>query len=79
MSSIPWSDSTKTKSEFGWILIKNSFKNFVKIMVDGDMNKVGDDDATTRVRVNLEEYLEKRIVNVFNGNYSVFFVGAAKF
>lgn len=69
MSSIPWSDSTKTKSEFGWILIKNSFENFVKIMVDGDMNKVGDDDATTRVRVNLEEYLEKRIVSVFNDQF----------
>ena len=34
----------------------------VRLMVDHDMRKVAADDAAHRVKVNLEEYLEKGIV-----------------
>ena len=57
-----WGDPTKAKAELGWNPSKTSFEELVKIMVDNDMKKVAADDAAARVRVNLEEYLEKGIV-----------------
>ena len=57
-----WGDPTKAKATLGWDPSKTSFEELVKIMVDSDMKKVAADDAASRVRVNLEEYLEKGIV-----------------
>lgn len=57
-----WGDPTKAKATLGWNPSKTSFEELVKIMVDSDMKKVAADDAASRVRVNLEEYLEKGIV-----------------
>jgi len=57
-----WGDPTKAKANLGWNPNKTSFEELVKIMVDSDMKKVAADDAAARVRVNLEEYLEKGIV-----------------
>ena len=57
-----WGDPTKAKAELGWNPSKTSFEELVKIMVDSDMKKVAADDAAAKVRVNLEEYLEKGIV-----------------
>ena len=57
-----WGDPTKAKAELGWNPSKTSFEELVRIMVDNDMKKVAGDDAAARVRVNLEEYLEKGIV-----------------
>ena len=57
-----WGDPTKAKAELGWNPTRTSFEDLVKIMVDSDMKKVAADDAAARVRVNLEEYLEKGIV-----------------
>lgn len=57
-----WGDPTKAKATLGWNPSKTSFEELVKIMVDNDMKKVAADDAASRVRVNLEEYLEKGIV-----------------
>ncbi|KXB36996.1 GDP-mannose 4,6-dehydratase [Bacteroidales bacterium KA00344] len=57
-----WGDPTKAKATLGWDPSKTSFEELVKIMVDNDMKKVAADDAASRVRVNLEEYLEKGIV-----------------
>ena len=57
-----WGDPTKAKAELGWNPTQTSFEELVKLMVDSDMKKVAADDAAARVRVNLEEYLEKGIV-----------------
>jgi GDPmannose 4,6-dehydratase len=57
-----WGDPTKAKATLGWDPSKTSFEELVKIMVDSDMKKIAADDAASRVRVNLEEYLEKGIV-----------------
>ena len=57
-----WGDPTKAKAELGLNPSKTSFEELVRIMVDNDMKKVAGDDAAARVRVNLEEYLEKGIV-----------------
>ncbi|MGI6243431.1 MAG: GDP-mannose 4,6-dehydratase [Prevotella sp.] len=57
-----WGDPTKAKATLGWNPSKTSFEELIKIMVDSDMKKVAADDAASRVRVNLEEYLEKGIV-----------------
>lgn len=54
-----WGDQTKAKVNHGWNPAKTSFEDLVRIMVDSDMKKVADDDAAAKVRVNLEEYLEK--------------------
>ena len=57
-----WGDPTKAKAQLGWNPNTTSFEELVKIMVHSDMKKVAADDAAARVRVNLEEYLEKGIV-----------------
>jgi GDPmannose 4,6-dehydratase len=57
-----WGDPTKAKAELGWNPSRTSFEELVRIMVDNDMKKVAGDDAAAKVRVNLEEYLEKGIV-----------------
>lgn len=57
-----WGDPTKAKAELGWNPNSTSFEELVRIMVDADMKKVAADDAAAKVRVNLEEYLEKGIV-----------------
>ena len=57
-----WGDPTKAKAALGWNPNSTSFEELVRIMVDSDMKKVAADDAAAKVRVNLEEYLEKGIV-----------------
>ncbi len=57
-----WGDPTKAKAELGWNPNSTSFEELVRLMVASDMKKVAADDAAARVRVNLEEYLEKGIV-----------------
>jgi len=57
-----WGDPTKAKKELGWNPQKTTFEQLVKIMVDSDMRKVAADDAASRVRTNLAEYLEKGLV-----------------
>ena len=57
-----WGDPAKAKTELGWNPNSTSFEELVRIMVDSDMKKVAADDAAAKVRVNLEEYLEKGIV-----------------
>ncbi len=57
-----WGDPTKAKAKLGWNPNRTSFEELVKLMVDNDMKKVAGDDAASKVRVNLQEYLEKGIV-----------------
>ena len=57
-----WGDPTKAKAQLHWNPSKTPFEELVKLMVDSDMTKVAADDAAAKVRVNLEEYLEKGIV-----------------
>ncbi len=57
-----WGDPSKAKAELGWNPTKTSFDELVRLMVESDMRKVKADEAAARVRVNLEEYLEKGIV-----------------
>ncbi|MFQ7113261.1 GDP-mannose 4,6-dehydratase [Hallella bergensis] len=57
-----WGDPTKARATLGWNPNRTSFEELVKIMVDSDMKKVAADDAASKVRVNLQEYLEKGIV-----------------
>lgn len=52
----------KAKRQLGWNPSKTSFAELVKIMVQADMAKVAVERAGEKVRVNLEEYLEKGIV-----------------
>lgn len=55
-------DPTKAKTNLGWNPSKTSFEQLVKLMVQSDMRKVAADGAAARVRMNLEEYLEKGII-----------------
>ncbi len=55
-------DPSKARTVLGWNPQKTTFHELVKMMVQADMRKVAADDAAARVRVNLEEYLEKGIV-----------------
>ena len=55
-------DPAKAKAKLGWNPAKTPFTELVRLMVDHDMRKVAADDAAHRVKVNLEEYLEKGIV-----------------
>lgn len=57
-----WGDPTKARAELGWNPAKTSFEELVKLMVESDMAKVAAEDASTEVRCNLAEYLEKGIV-----------------
>ena len=57
-----WDDPTKARAELGWNPAKTSFEELVKLMVESDMAKVAAEDASTKVRCNLAEYLEKGIV-----------------
>ena len=57
-----WGDPSKAKSKLGWNPSKTTFGNLVKLMVQSDMRKVAADGAAARVRMNLEEYLEKGII-----------------
>ena len=57
-----WGGPTKAKAKLGWNPNTTSFEELVKIMVDHDMAKVASEGAATKVRMNLEEYLEKGIV-----------------
>ena len=56
-----WGDPTKAKAKLGWNPNKTSFEELVNIMVDSDMAKVAAEDAATKVRTNLAEYLEKGV------------------
>ena len=55
-------DPTKAKTQLGWNPAKTTFEQLVKLMVQADMRKVAADGAAARVRLNLEEYLEKGII-----------------
>jgi len=55
-------DPTKARQQLGWNPTRTTFPELVKLMVQSDMRKVAADDAAARVKVNLEEYLEKGIV-----------------
>lgn len=57
-----WGNPTKARAELGWNPAKTSFEELVKLMVESDMAKVAAEDASTKVRCNLAEYLEKGIV-----------------
>ena len=57
-----WGDPTKARAELRWNPAKTSFEDLVKLMVESDMAKVAAEDASTKVRCNLAEYLEKGIV-----------------
>jgi len=57
-----WGDPTKAKAKLGWNPNKTSFEELVKIMVEADIAKVASEGAARKVRMNLEEYLEKGIV-----------------
>ena len=57
-----WGDPTKARAELGWNPAKTSFEELVKLMVESDMAKVAAEDASTKVRCNLAECLEKGIV-----------------
>ena len=57
-----WGDPTKAKAKLGWNPAKTSFEQLVKIMVEHDIAKVASEGAAHKVRMNLEEYLEKGIV-----------------
>ena len=55
-------DPSKAKARLGWNPQKTSFAELVRLMVKHDMAKVAADNAAARVKVNLEEYLEKGII-----------------
>ena len=57
-----WGDPTKAKTKLGWNPSKTPFAQLVKLMVQADVRKVAADGAAARVRMNLEEYLEKGII-----------------
>ena len=52
----------KQNANWAGIPLKPSFEELVKIMVDADMAKVAVEKASDRIKLNLEEYLEKGIV-----------------
>ena len=55
-------DPTKAKRLLGWNPNKTSFADLVKLMVKSDMAKIASEGAAAKVKLNLEEYLEKGIV-----------------
>lgn len=55
-------DPTKAMTELGWDPSKTGFEELVKLMVEYDMKKIAMEKAETKIRVNLEEYLEKGVV-----------------
>ena len=55
-------DPSKAKRVLGWNPQSTTFEELVKIMVDHDMAKVAVERAGERIRMNLEEYLEKGVV-----------------
>ena len=57
-----WGDPTKARQELGWNPQKTSFEELVALMVKHDMEKVAVERAEERIRLNLEEYLEKGVV-----------------
>jgi GDPmannose 4,6-dehydratase len=57
-----WGDPTKAKAKLGWNPSRTPLEELVRIMVEHDMAKVAAEGAAEKVRVNLEEYLEKGIV-----------------
>ncbi len=57
-----WGDPTKAKNELGWNPEKTSFEELVRRMVKHDMEKVAVERAGERIKMNLEEYLEKGVV-----------------
>ena len=58
-----WGDPTKAKQQLGWDPSKKTtFEQLVNLMVDADMAKVAVERAGEKVKMNLEEYLEKGIV-----------------
>lgn len=52
----------KAKKQLGWNPSKTSFEQLVTLMVKSDMAHVAAEGAAAKVRMNLEEYLEKGIV-----------------
>lgn len=56
-----WGDPSKAKSELGWNPTKTTFEQLVKLMVDSDMAKVAVERESERVKLNLQEYLEKGV------------------
>ena len=56
-----WGDPTKAKAKLGWNPTKTSFEELVKLMVDSDMAKVAVERESERVKLNLQEYLEKGV------------------
>ncbi|MCQ2492967.1 MAG: GDP-mannose 4,6-dehydratase [Lachnospiraceae bacterium] len=57
-----WGDPTKARTELGWNPLKTSFEELVELMVKHDMEKVAVERAGERIKINLEEYLEKGVV-----------------
>ena len=57
-----WGDPTKAKTVLGWNPQKTSFEELVALMVKHDMERVAVERAEERIRLNLEEYLEKGVV-----------------
>lgn len=55
-------DPSKARKQLGWNPSKTPFNQLVKLMVKSDMAKVASEGAAAKVRMNLEEYLEKGIV-----------------
>ena len=55
-------DPTKAKTRLGWNPSKTSLEQLVRLMVQSDMRKVASEGVAARVRMNLEEYLEKGII-----------------
>jgi GDPmannose 4,6-dehydratase len=55
-------DPSKAKRLLGWNPNKTSFEDLVKLMVKSDMAKIASEGAAAKVKLNLEEYLEKGIV-----------------
>lgn len=56
-----WGDPTKAKAKLGWNPTKTTFEQLVKLMVDSDMAKVAVERESERVKLNLQEYLEKGV------------------
>ncbi len=58
-----WGDPSKAIAKLGWDpKNKTSFEELVNLMVDADIAKVAVERAGEKVKLNLEEYLEKGIV-----------------
>lgn len=55
-------DPAKAETVLGWNPAKTSFEELVRIMIEHDMKKIAMERAEGKIRVNLEEYLEKGIV-----------------